>query len=77
MAPLRKDFRPYGDNCQGFTLRVANQERMAREIGRKDSVMFVLLLPGAICAAVGLGVVRTVEAVEKSFKRHSSRTFTR
>jgi hypothetical protein len=26
--------------------------------------MFLLLLPGAVCAAVGLGVVRAVEAVK-------------
>jgi hypothetical protein len=39
--------------------------------------MFLLLLPGAICAAIGLGVVRTVEAAENSFGRHSFRSFIR
>jgi hypothetical protein len=33
--------------------------------------MFLLLLPGAICAAVGMGVVRAVEGIRRPFKNHS------
>jgi hypothetical protein len=39
--------------------------------------MFLLLLPGAICAAIGIGVVCAVEVVRHPFKRHSFRPFTR
>jgi ABC-type long-subunit fatty acid transport system fused permease/ATPase subunit len=33
--------------------------------------MFILLMPAVIVAAIGLGVVRAVEAVEHAVKRHS------
>jgi hypothetical protein len=33
--------------------------------------MFIFLLPGAIVAAIGLGVVRAIEAIEHTAKRHS------
>jgi hypothetical protein len=37
----------------------------------KESLMFIFLIPGAIASAVGLAIVRTVEAVEHIFVRNS------
>ena len=60
----------YDSSSQSQTSGTSDREERTR-------VMFLLLLPGAICAAVGLGIVRTVEAVQSSFKQLALRTFTR
>jgi hypothetical protein len=57
-----RDFRL----CRALPTPSYHQE----EAQSREETMFILLLPAAILSAVGLAVVHTIEAVERSFKGH-------